>query len=309
MSNDTNNIIDCLIIGAGPAGLGASLYAGRSGLNIRIIEKLSPGGQAIVTDWIDNYLGFKDGISGFELIENMKAHALRFAPSVENGEVIAIRKEEGIFSVELSDRTFIATRTIIIATGARPRKLNVPGEEELTGKGVSYCATCDGPFFRDQTIAVVGGGDSACQEALFLTNFAKKIYLIHRRDELRAVKTLQDKVLNNEKIEMIWNATVEEIKGDAEVTGCILKDTKTGELRELKVGGVFIFIGIIPNTEFIRRLIKTDDLGFIITDDWMETSLEGLFAAGDCRAKNLRQVITAVSDGAIAAYGAKHRLI
>ena len=303
-------IVDCVIIGAGPAGLGAALYTCRAGLETCVLEKLSPGGQVLVTDWVDNYLGFQDGVSGYELIEHMKAHAERFGVHFMGKESTGIEKaQDGTFEVNLADGGHIMCRAVVIATGARPRHLHVPGEEQFRGRGVSYCATCDGPFYRDMDIAVVGGGDSACQEALFLTKFARKIYLVHRRDELRAVRALQDKVLGHPKIEPVWNTVVEAIEGADTVERCRLKDIKSGRATELEVQGVFVFIGIHPNTEFVQELVDMDEQGFIRTNEWMETSLRGIFAAGDCRVKPLRQIITAVSDGAIAAYGVKHRLI
>ncbi len=306
----TREFHECVIIGAGPAGLGAALYASRAGIEACVLEKLSPGGQVLTTDWVDNYLGFEQGIAGYELIEHMKAHADRFGASFLSKEVSTIRGDANQgFDLHLATNEIINTRAVIVATGARPKQLNCPGEQELTGKGVSYCATCDGPFFKDMDIAVVGGGDSACQEALFLTKFAKRIFLVHRRRELRAVKTLQDKVLEHPKIEPIWDSIVESIGGENEVEYCMLKNVHTGEVRELKVKGVFIFIGIHPNTELVRGLVDLDDQGFIVTNEWMETNVPGIFAAGDCRSKPLRQIITAVSDGATAAYGVKHRLL
>ena len=301
---------DCVIVGAGPAGLGAALYACRDGLNACLLERLGPGGQVLTTDWVDNYLGFKEGISGFDLIDLMKAHVERFGASFLQGEVERIVPgDKNSFTVLMSGGKQVISRAVILATGARPRQLGIQGEKELTGKGVSYCATCDGPFFRDQEVAVVGGGDSACQEALFLAKFVKKIHLIHRRDEFRAVKALQDKVLNNPKITVIWNSVVDAIEGREAVDQCILRNVKTGETRRLEVQGVFIFIGIHPNTELVRHMVEVDRQGFIITNDWMETSVDGIFAAGDCRSKPLRQIVTAVSDGAVAAFAVKHRFI
>ncbi len=290
--------------------MGAALYASRAGIDACVLEKLSPGGQVLITDWVDNYLGFEKGVAGYELIEHMKAHAERFGARLYSQEAVAIKGDASQgFDLHLASQEAINTKAVIVATGARPKRLNCPGEQELTGKGVSYCATCDGPFFKDLDVAVVGGGDSACQEALFLTKFAQKIFLIHRRRELRAVKALQDKVLSHPKIVPVWDTVVESIGGEKEVEYCILKDVKTGEVRELRVKGVFIFIGIHPNTELLQGVVDMDEQGFIVTNEWMETSVPGIFAAGDCRSKPLRQIVTAVSDGAIAAYGVKHRLL
>ena len=297
------------IIGGGPAGLTAGLYAGRAGLKAVLIERLSPGGQVLTTDWIENYPGFPEGISGFDLVDKMAAQMRKF--SIEE-------KGLEINSLELGDKTEILLKsqsgegltanTVIIATGAAPNKLGVPGEEEFRGKGVSYCATCDGPFFRDQVVAVVGGGDSAVQESLFLSKIVKKVYLIHRRDKLRAVKWLQERAFSNPKIEFIWDSVVEKIDGSDGVEAVHLKNKKSGETKVLPVQGVFIFVGMHPNTDFLPDAIKKDARGFIITDEWMQTSIQGIYAAGDCRAKPLRQIVSAVSEGATAVYGVEHYL-
>ncbi len=302
-------MLDVLIIGGGPAGLAASIYAGRAQLKGILVEKLSPGGQVLVTDFVENYPGFPDGLTGFELIEKLSQHAQKFGFEIKSGQVEKIKKDEDSFLVSLlGNNEELKSRTIIIATGASHRKLGVPGEKELTGKGVSYCATCDGPFFRDQVVAVVGGGDSAVQEAIFLTKFVKKVYLIHRRDELRAVKILQERAFSNPKIEFIWDSVVEEIIGKDQVESVKIKNKKTGDIDELKVKGVFIFIGITPNTSLVSDLVDLDNRGFIKTDEWMRTSLKGIYAAGDCRSKPLLQIVTAVAEGATAAYAIEHDL-
>ncbi len=302
-------MLDVLIIGGGPAGLAAAIYAGRAQLNGVLVEKLSPGGQVLVTDFVENYPGFPEGLTGFELVEKLSQHAQKFGIEIKNAQAGKIKKEKEGFSVSFLDTNEeIKTRTVIIATGARHRKLGIPGEEEFTGKGVSYCATCDGPFFRDQEVAVVGGGDSAVQEAIFLTKFVKKVYLIHRRDELRAVKILQERAFSNPKIEFIWNSVVEEILGKDQVESVKIKNKNTGEVNELKVQGVFIFIGIVPNTSLVSSLVDLDERGFIKTDEWMRTSLKGIYAAGDCRSKPLLQIVTAVAEGATAAYAIEHDL-
>ncbi len=301
-------MLDVLIIGGGPAGLAAALYAGRAQLKGLLLEKLSPGGQVLVTDFVENYPGFPDGVTGFELVDKMAQQAKKFGVEIKNGEVSEIKKEGHGFVVILSNGERIETKTVIVATGATHRNLGVKGERELTGKGVSYCATCDGPFFRDQEVAVVGGGDSAIQEAIFLTKFAKKIYVIHRRDELRAVKILQERAFSNPKIEFIWDSVVEEILGENQVEGVRIRHVKTGALSDLSVQGVFIFIGIEPNTSLVKGLIKLDDRNFIKTDEWMRTSLKGIYAAGDCRSKPLLQIVTAVAEGATAAFAVQHDL-
>ena len=298
---------ELIIIGAGPAGLTAGLYATRSRINTLLIERLSPGGQVLNTDWIDNYPGFPDGVSGFELIDLMKAQAERFELPIVSAQAVQILPEGDHFTVLLPEKNLTA-KAIIIATGSMPRKLEVAGEKDLGGKGVSYCGTCDGPFFRDQTVVAVGGGDTACQEAQYLTRFAKKVYLVHRRDELRAQKILQEKVLGNEKIEMVWDSVVERIAGDKAVEGVVLKNVKTGQSSDVKAEGVFIFTGLTPTTEFCCDLVELDDKGFIVTDPEMATSRPGVFAAGDCRSKLLRQISTAVGDGATAAFAAEHYL-
>ncbi len=300
--------MDLLIIGGGPAGLTAGIYARRARLKALLVEKVSPGGQVLVTDLIENYPGFPEGIAGYELIDKMVAQAKRFGLEIKNDEVEKVipGKKQGLIHVEFASRESIDCRTLILATGASPNKLGVPGERELTGRGVSYCATCDGPFFRDLEVAVVGGGDSAVQEALFLTKFAKKVYLIHRRDQLRAIKVLQEKALSNPKIQPVWNTVVESIQGKDKVESLELLNRKSGEKSTLKVEGVFVFVGITPNTEFVKGVVDMDERGFIKTDQWMQSSVKGIFAAGDCRAKPLRQVSTAVGDGATAAFAAEH---
>ncbi len=298
-----------VIIGGGPAGLAAAIYAGRSDLDGMLLEKLSPGGQVLITDRVDNYPGFPEGISGFDLVDKMAAHARKFGIEEKNGEVVSItRQDDSSLKINLAGDEEILTRTIIIATGATHRALGVKGEEELTGRGVSYCATCDGPFFRDQVVAVVGGGDSAVQEAIFLTKFAKKVYVIHRRDELRATKILQKKAMENPLIEFIWDSIVEEIMGSDSVEAVRILNKKSGAKSTLAVQGVFIFVGIQPNTKFLRGFVDMDQGGFIKTDDWMRTSEKGVYAAGDCRLKPLLQIVTAVSDGATAAFAVEHDL-
>jgi thioredoxin reductase (NADPH) len=274
-----------------------------------MLERLSPGGQVLITDKVDNYPGFPESITGFDLVDRMNAHAKKFGIEQKNGEVISIRRQEdSSFQITLAGDEDVLSDTIIIATGATHRSLGAKGEKELTGRGVSYCATCDGPFFRDQVVAVVGGGDSAVQEAIFLTRFAKKIYIIHRRDELRATKILQTKAFENPAIEFVWDSTVEEITGTESVDGITVLNKKTGQKGVLDVQGVFIFVGVQPNTDFLKGLVETDERGFIKTDDWMRTSEKGIYAAGDCRLKPLLQIVTAVSDGATAAFAVEHDL-
>jgi len=299
-----NTDYDVVIIGAGPAGLTAALYAARSRLKLCVLEKGAPGGQIVVSDWIENYPGFPGGIAGSELMEKMIAQVKGFDVEITGKEVNSIDVGGPVKRIKTDDGE-ITARAVIIASGASPRKLNVPGEEEFFGKGVSVCATCDAPFYRNRVVAAVGGGDTAVQESLYLSRFAEKIYLIHRRDALRATRILQERVFENDKIEIIWDSVLTAIKGGMfGVEKIELKNVKTGETRELPVHGCFIWIGTAPNTAFVHDAIKLDDNGFIITDAEMKTSVTGVFAAGDVRNTPLRQVSTAVGDGAIAATSA-----
>lgn len=298
--------LDLIIVGGGPAGLTAYIYAARARLKTLLVEKFSPGGQVLVTDFVENYPGFPEGLSGAELMERFTAQARSLGLEPLNAEAVDLTVEGDLRRVHLADGQVLVAPTVIIATGATPRKLGVPGEEELTGKGVSYCATCDGPFFRDEVIAVVGGGNTAVQEALFLTRFVKKVYLIHRRDRLRATQILQERAFANPKIEFVWDSVVKEILGKEKVEGVRVLNRKSGEEKFLEVGGVFIFIGIRPQTEWLKEgVVALDDGGFIITDAEMRTSVPGVFAAGDVRAKACRQIVTAAGDGATAAYMAE----
>ena len=297
---------DLVIIGGGPAGLTAGIYASRARLNVLLLEKVAPGGQVLITDWIENYPGFPVGSSGYDLVTNMVEQAKRFGLTIETGEVLSLDLSEAAKKIELNGKT-ITTLSIIIATGASPRKLGVPGEDMFIGKGVSFCATCDGPFFKEHIVAAVGGGDTAVQESIYLTKFAKKVYLIHRRDELRATKILQERAMENDKIEFVWDSVLTGIGGGlTNVEKISVKNVKTGEEKDIPVSGCFIWVGILPNTSFLKDNIKVDENGFIIADQNMETSVPGVFAVGDVRNTPLRQVVTAVGDAAIAAVSAEH---
>jgi thioredoxin reductase (NADPH) len=296
---------ELVIIGGGPAGLTAGLYAARGGLNVILIEKIVPGGQVIITDWIENYPGFPEGISGPDLVQNMTEQVKQFDLNIENNEVVSVDFSELVKKITLNDKT-ITSHTIIIATGASPKKLGVPGEDIFYGRGISSCATCDGPFFKDGTVAAVGGGDTAVQESLFLTKFVKKVYLIHRRDKLRAAAILQKRALANEKIEMIWDSVLIDISGLTNVENITVQNVKTGDKKKLSVDGCFIWVGTIPNTQFLADSVKLDEHGFIIAGLDAETSVPGVFAAGDVRNTPLRQIATAVGDGAIAAISAEN---
>jgi thioredoxin reductase (NADPH) len=298
---------DLVIIGGGPAGLTAGLYAARARLNVILLEKVVPGGQVVTTDWIENYPGFPEGIGGPDLVQKMTAQVQKFDLKIETNAVVSMDLSEPIKKITLSDRE-ITTHAIIIASGASPKKLGVPGEDTFYGKGVSSCATCDGPFFKDSVVAAVGGGDTAVQESLFLTKFAKKVYLIHRRDQLRAEAILQERALANEKIEFLWDSVLTGIQGLTDVEKISVQNLKTGDTKEIAVEGCFIWVGILPNAEFLPEVVALDQYGFIIVDVNMQTSVAGVYAAGDVRSTPLRQIATAVGDAAIAAFSAEHYL-
>jgi thioredoxin reductase (NADPH) len=302
-----NPIYEMIIVGGGPAGLTAGLYARRSRINTLLIEKLIPGGQVLTTDWVDNYPGFPEGISGFDLVEKMRQQAERFELPIISDEIVSL-SIQGPDKILKGTQGTYRTKTLVIASGAAHKKLGVPGEGLLGGKGISYCATCDGPFFRDQEIAVVGGGDTAVQEALYLTRFAKKIYLIHRRDQLRACKILQEKALANPVIQPVWNAQVESILGTDSVEEVRIKKVDDSPGQTLPVTGIFIFVGILPNTDWLKGTLSLDTQGFIRTNDRLATSVQGIFAAGDVRKKLLRQISTAVGDGATSVFAAERYL-
>jgi len=295
---------DLLIAGGGPAGLTAGIYATRGGLRTVLIEKMVPGGQAASTFLIENYPGFPEGIPGPELSRAMEIQAKRFGLEIISGAIEKLDSQGHLWEVTREGQKFIC-KAVIVATGVDPVKLGVPGEEELRGRGVSYCATCDGPFFRGQDIGVVGGGDSAVDEALYLTRFANRVYLIHRRNALRAEKIIQERAFRSEKIKILWETVVTKVLGETAVDGMELRNVKTGEMQTLKVSGVFFYVGLRPNAEFLRGIAKMDGQGYVITDDHMATSAPGIFAAGDVRQKLLRQVTTAVGDGATAAFAAE----
>lgn len=298
--SEIRDYYDVITVGGGPAALGAAVYATRAGLSVLVVEKTLEGGQLNLTTYIDNYLGFSS-IEGQELARRMKEHAQSLGTHFLNEQVkrIIINGDERI--VETEDGRMIKSRVLMIATGADPKKLNVPGERELTAKGISYCATCDGYFFKDKDVAVVGGGDTAINDALYLAKIARSVTVIHRRDKLRAVKILQDRAFSNQKIKFEFNKVVESFSGTKKLEEVILKDTKTGVLSNIKVDGVFIAIGLIPNSDFVKDVVNTDESGYIITDEFMQTNIPRVYAIGDVRKKSVRQIITAVSDGAIAA--------
>jgi thioredoxin reductase (NADPH) len=298
---------DLIIIGAGPAGLTAGLYAARAQLNTLLFERLAPGGQVLNTDWVENYPGFPDGISGFDLADKMKTQAERFGLRIQNEEVVGLELSQEKKTV-ITHNGEMETKALILACGATPRQLGIEGERPFVGKGVSYCATCDGPFYRDQDVAVIGGGDTAAEEAIFLTRFASRIYLCHRRDRLRAIKLLQDRVMAEEKIEIVWDTIPLKILGENGVEGIELKNVKTGNIFRKEVHGVFVFVGTLPNTDVAKGKVELDENEFVKTNNEMETSVPGVFAAGDIRSKRFRQIATAVGEGAAAAYSVERYL-
>ncbi len=298
---------DLIIIGAGPAGLTAGLYAARAQLNTLLFERLAPGGQVLNTDWVENYPGFPDGISGFDLADKMKTQAERFGLRIQSEEVVGLELSQEKKTV-ITHNGEMETKALILASGATPRQLGIEGERPFVGKGVSYCATCDGPFYRDQEVAVVGGGDTAAEEAIFLTRFASRIYLCHRRDSLRAIKLLQDRVMAEEKIEIVWDTIPLKILGENGVEGIELKNVKTGNIFRKEVHGVFVFVGTLPNTDVVKGKVELDENEFVKTNNEMETSVPGVFAAGDIRSKPFRQIATAVGEGAAATYSVERYL-
>ena len=294
-----------IIVGGGPAGLTAGFYSARAGIKTILVEKLMPGGNMLITEKIENYPGFPAGISGIELAEKMKMQFLKFGGEIKNSEVKSISFEKQKKIVTLENGEILATDVLIIATGSSRRKLNVEGEKKLAGRGVSYCAVCDGAFFKEKTIAVIGGGDSALEEAIYLTRFVSLCYLIHRRDTFRASKAFYEKLSSYPKIIPVLSSVVEKIEGDIKVEKLVVKNVKTEKLEELKVNGIFVSVGQIPNTKFLKEQVEVNPSGYIITNEKMETSLPGVFACGDAIKKVFYQVVTACGDGATAAFSAE----
>ena len=298
------SILDLIIIGAGPAGLTAAQYGARANLKVLVLERLSPGGQASSIDILENYPGI-DKKSGYDFSMDLHKKAEEFGASFLFSDVVSLKKEGNIFTLGLHDGSSVSAAAVIIATGAKPRFLDVPGEKEFAGKGVSYCATCDGSFFKSKKIFVVGGGDAACDEARYLSRLTDKIILIHRRDSFRAQKALVQRTINNPNITIRYNTVIKEIKGEAKVKFVVLSDTKTGEIYEEETDAVFIFAGTVPQVSLVSGLkAQLDEIGYIITNQNMSTNIPGLFAAGDVRSGAFRQVITAAADGAAAAHHA-----
>lgn len=306
---ELSEAFDFIIVGGGPAGLTAAIYAANAMMKSLLIEKEILGGQMNLAALIENFPGFPEGISGFDLGQRMHQQAIKFGLNSVNAEVKTILLEDGIFKVRTSDGDFLS-HTILVASGAKHQKLGVPGEDKLLGKGVSYCAVCDGALFRNKPVAVIGGGNSAVNEALYLSKFVSHLYLIHRRDALRASALLQQRVLANPRIKVLWNTVVEEIQGDDRVKELKLHNSKTGKTTPLEVSAVFVAVGYIPNTDFLRGFLALDEAGSIRTNEMLETSVPGVFAAGDVRRNSPRQAIVAAGEGAYAALQAdalRHR--
>jgi thioredoxin reductase (NADPH) len=302
---DTTNIYDIVIIGGGPGGLSAALYAARSELKTVVLESALLGGQIVTTTHVENYPGSIENCTGPRLIERMEAQATEFGAEIAYETAEEIIKEDELFTVKTSSKKSFQAKAVIAALGASPKMLGIPGEAEYRGRGVSYCATCDGGFFKGKEIAVIGGGDTALQEAIYLTRFATKVYIVHRRDEFRGCKSLESKARKNPKIEMVLNSLPQRIIGSTSVEGLEIKNKITEEISVLNVSGVFLFVGYQPNTDMVKELVELDAQGYALSDTDMSTKTPGLYAIGDMTRKPLRQVVTAASDGAIASISAE----
>ncbi len=296
-------IYDVIIVGGGPAGLTAAIYASRARLNTLLIEKAGCGGQIAITDWLENYPGFNGGINGFELAMKLEAQVKDFGASIVYDEVISI--EDGNINKVITANSVYETKTIIIAAGTSVKRMGIEGEDAFIGRGISSCATCDAPFYKDKNVIVVGGGDSAIQEAIYLSKFAKTVTVIHRRDELRAAKILQEKMLSCANISVMYDTIPLKVIGTDKIEKLKVSNVKTGQEQEIQIDGIFVFIGLLPNTPPFS-ILNLDEYGYIITDENMKTSIPGIFACGDIRQKQLRQVVTAASDGAQAAISAQY---
>ena len=301
------NVYDMLIIGGGPGGYTAALYAARAGMKVLLLEKLSAGGQMAQSHQIDNYPGFENGIDGFELAAKMQQQAERFGAVTEYAEVYAVDLQANPKKIETSEGDFFG-RAVIVATGAGPRELGVPKEKELIGRGVNYCAACDGMFYKGKTVVVVGGGNTAAADAMLLSRVAEKVILVHRRDSLRATKIYHEPLMKAENVEFAWNSQVAEILHDQKVRGVILKDVHSGQMHQLDCDGIFVSVGRKPVTEFLGDQLELDKSGYILAGESTKTNIPGVYAVGDVRTKFLRQVVTAVADGAVAVHMAEEYL-
>ena len=300
-------VYDMIIVGGGPGGYTSALYAARAGFNVLVLEKFSAGGQMALTHQIDNYPGFEDGIDGFSLADKMKKQAERFGARSENAEVIKVNLTVNPKEIETAKGTFLS-KTVLLAAGANPRELGVDKESELIGRGVAYCASCDGMFYRGKTVVVVGGGNTAAADAILLSRIAKKVIIIHRRDTLKATRIYHEPLINAENVEFKWDSTVTELLYEDKITGVKIKNVKTGEESIIDCDGVFVSVGRKPATDFLGNQLDLDENGYIIADETTKTSIPGVYAVGDIRTKQLRQVVTAVSDGAMAVHSAEEYL-
>ncbi len=301
------HLYDMIVVGGGPGGYTAALYAARSGLDVLVLEKLSAGGQMALTETIENYPGFAEGVGGFELAEIMQRQAERFGAKSEYAEVEKMELSASPKVLHTSAGTFYA-KTVVLATGANPRKLGVAGEDELVGRGVAYCASCDGMFYKDKTVVVVGGGNTAAEDTLILSRIAKKVILVHRRDTLRATKVYHQPLMQTENVDFRWNSVITELLHDEKLTGVRLENVKTGEQELLPCDGVFVSVGRVPVTELVQGQLELDAGGYVVADETTATSIPGVYAVGDVRTKQLRQVVTAVADGAVAVHQAEQYL-
>ena len=300
-------VYDMIIVGGGPGGYTSALYAARAGFNVLVLEKFSAGGQMALTHQIDNYPGFEDGIDGFSLADKMKKQAERFGARSENAEVIKVNLTVNPKEIETAKGTFLS-KTVVLASGANPRELGVDKETELIGRGVAYCASCDGMFYRGKTVVVVGGGNTAAADAILLSRIAKKVIIVHRRDTLKATRIYHEPLMNTENVEFKWDSTVTELLYEDKITGVKIKNVKTGEESIIDCDGVFVSVGRKPATDFLGSQLDLDENGYIIADETTKTSIPGVYAVGDIRTKQLRQVVTAVSDGAMAVHSAEEYL-
>ena len=300
-------VYDMIIVGGGPGGYTSALYAARAGFNVLVLEKFSAGGQMALTHQIDNYPGFEDGIDGFSLADKMKKQAERFGARSENAEVIKVNLTVNPKEIETAKGTFLS-KTVVLAAGANPRELGVDKESELIGRGVAYCASCDGMFYRGKTVVVVGGGNTAAADAILLSRIAKKVIIVHRRDTLKATRIYHEPLMNAENVEFKWDSTVTELLHEDKITGVKIKNVKTGEESIIDCDGVFVSVGRKPATDFLGSQLDLDENGYIIADETTKTSIPGVYAVGDIRTKQLRQVVTAVSDGAMAVHSAEEYL-
>ena len=303
---DIQDEYDIVILGAGPAGLTAAMYASRDKQTVVVLEKQFPGGYVAITEWVENYPGFFDGIMGADLSEKFYQHAVKFGALIRSGNATKVELDGNYKLVHVENREKpIKCKSVIIGFGCEPKRLDVPGENKFYGRGVSFCATCDGSFYKEREVAVVGGGESALEEGMYLTKFASKVHVIHRRDQFRASKVTVERSEANEKMDFIYDSVVESINGETKVESLTVKNLKTGETSELKIDGLFIFIGQTANTELVQGIVETDEWGFIIADESTQTSVPGVYVAGDVRTKEYRQITTAVSDGTVAAKNAE----